>query len=258
MCELMLWSGIAIAISMTVVWFLSLALRDASIVDVFWGLGFVGIAILGVLVGNGLESRRVFLMVLIGLWGIRLATYIAIRNHGAGEDPRYVRMRERAGAAFWWVSYLKVFLLQGAIMWIVALPLMGIGGSETPGFPTVTDVIGAGLWAVGLFFEAIGDIQLRRFKADPANSGKVMDSGLWRYTRHPNYFGDAAMWWGIGIIALPVSWGWATLIGPALMTFFLMKVSGVALLEKSLQTTKPKYADYVRRTSAFFPRPPKD
>lgn len=257
MTELMFWSAVGIFAAMTAVWLVSVAVRDASIVDIFWGLGFVGVAAIGFALGDGVSGRKTFIFILIAIWGVRLATYIGIRNHGAGEDPRYVKMRENAGDSFWWSSLFKVFWLQGAIMWIVALPLMAIAAGGSPSFLSVSDVVGLVLWAVGLYFEAVGDWQLRRFKADPANKDKVMDRGLWRYTRHPNYFGDAAMWWGVAVIAIGVPWGWATLVGPALMTFFLMKVSGVALLEKSLQNTKPQYADYVRRTSAFLPRPPK-
>jgi steroid 5-alpha reductase family enzyme len=257
MTGLMLWSAVTIFASMTAVWIASLAVRDASIVDVFWGLGFVCVAGVGLALGDGVAGRKIFIFILIALWGVRLATYIGIRNHGAGEDPRYVKMRQSAGRSFWWSSLFRVFWLQGAIMWIVSLPLMAVAAGTSPSFPSIYDVVGAALWAVGLFFEAVGDWQLRRFKSDGENKGKVMDRGLWRYTRHPNYFGDAAMWWGIGLIAVGVPWGWATLVGPILMTFFLMKVSGVVLLEKSLKNTKPQYAEYVRRTSAFLPRPPK-
>ncbi len=257
MTELMVWSAVGIFASMTAVWLASLRLRDASIVDVFWGLGFVGAASIGLAIGDGVAGRRIFIFILIAVWGVRLATYIAMRNRGAGEDPRYMKMRQRAGDSFWWESLMRVFWLQGAIMWVVALPLMAVAAGTSPTFPSASDVIGAALWAIGVFFEAVGDRQLRTFKRDPANKGKVMDRGLWRYTRHPNYFGDAAMWWGVAVIAAGVPWGWATAVGPALMTFFLMKVSGVALLEKSLASTKPEYADYVQRTSAFVPRLPK-
>ena len=179
-----------------------------------------------------------------------------MRNWGKGEDHRYAAWRERYGSAYWWVSLFQVFWLQGALALVVSLPILAAGVGETPSSLGALDRLGAAVWVVGLAFESIGDEQLRRFKRDPANRGRVMDEGLWRYTRHPNYFGDAVAWWGIGLIGLATRLGWIALVGPMVMTFLLVSVSGVAMLEKTIAERRPGYADYVRRTSAFVPLPP--
>jgi steroid 5-alpha reductase family enzyme len=254
---LMVASAIAVVAMMVGVWLLSLAVRDASIVDSFWGLGFVLVAAVALLLGPGVFERRVLVFVLVGVWGARLSLHIARRNWGKGEDFRYQGFRARWGDRFWWVSLFTVFLLQAAFLFVVSLPIQAAGAGETPSTLGVLDWLGAGLWVFGFAFETIGDAQLARFKADPENRGRVMDRGLWRYTRHPNYFGDATLWWGIGLIALPTPWGWAALLGPAFMTFLLVRVSGVAMLEKTIAERRPGYAEYVRRTSAFLPLPPK-
>jgi len=183
--------------------------------------------------------------------------HIARRNWGKGEDFRYQGFRARWGGRFWWVSLFTVFLLQAVLLFAVSLPIQAAGAGETPASLGVFDWLGAGLWLLGFAFETVGDAQLARFKADPASRGRVMDRGLWRYTRHPNYFGDAVLWWGIGLIALAVPWGWLALVGPGLMTFLLVRVSGVAMLEKTIAERRPGYAEYVRRTSGFVPLPPK-
>ncbi len=248
--------GAALALT-TLVWLVSLVKRDVSIIDVFWGLGFVMLAWLY----RGrvpVESfRQTLIPVLVTLWGLRLAGYILWRNWGGGEDYRYAAMREKWGARFPLLSLGIVFWLQGFLFWLVAMPLLQVQISRTPPDWTWLDGLGLALFGIGFFFEAVGDLQLARFKAQPANRGKVMDRGLWRYTRHPNYFGDATLWWGLGCFALATEGSLWTLIGPLLMSFLIVKVSGVALLEKGLGHTKPKYRDYVRRTSAFFPRPPR-
>jgi steroid 5-alpha reductase family enzyme len=249
--------GVAAA-SFTLLWLVSLPLRNSSIVDSAWGPGFALVALVAALSGDGYEPRSYLVLGLVAVWGLRLGLHIFTRNRGHGEDPRYARMRRRRGAAWWWVSLLQVFLLQAVILWIVSLPVQAIAVDPEPDGLTIFDAVGVVVWIVGFLFEAVGDLQLKRFKADPAGAGKVMDRGLWRYTRHPNYFGDATMWWGIGIIAQPVEWGRATLIGPLLMTFLLLRVSGVALLESDLVKRKPEYAAYIRRTNAFIPGPPKD
>jgi steroid 5-alpha reductase family enzyme len=242
---------------MLVLWLASLRLRDASIVDVWWGPGFAAIAVLGFALTGGGHPRRALLLALAGVWGLRLGAYLLWRNAGRGEDPRYQAMRRRWGARFPWVSLATVFSLQGALMWIVSLPLQL--GMARPGPPRLglLDALGVALFAVGLFFEAVGDGQLARFKADPANAGRVMDRGLWRFTRHPNYFGDFLVWWGIFAVALATPLGVLSVVGPALMTFLLLRVSGVALLERSIAGRRPGYEAYRRRTSAFFPRPPR-
>jgi steroid 5-alpha reductase family enzyme len=243
----------ATAVLMFGVWLLSVARKDASIVDTFWGLGFVLIATVSYVITEGYSGRKVLIEALTAVWGIRLATHIFWRNKGKGEDYRYRAMRKRHGKRFSIVSLFTVFGLQGLLMWIISFPLQIAQISPAPAKLGLLDWIGAAVWLIGFLFESLGDFQLARFKASPNNKGRVMDRGLWRYTRHPNYFGDSLMWWGFFLIALSVPAGIWTLISPLMMTGLLMKVSGVALLEKTLTKTKPDYHDYVRRTSAFFP-----
>ena len=244
--------GLAAALGlMTLLWLVSLARRDASIVDIFWGAGFV---VLGWLyfawTPDGFGPRKLLIAILVTIWGLRLALYIFSRNRGKGEDFRYVAMRQAAGPRWWWQSYFQVFVLQGLLMWLISAPLLAAqSGMAAP--LTILDGLGVVVWAIGFYFEAAGDWQLARFKADRANKGKVMDRGVWRYTRHPNYFGDAAQWWGFFLIALAAG-GWMTVLSPILMTFLLVRVSGKALLEKSLDG-RPGYRAYVERTSGFIP-----
>ncbi|HSL59362.1 MAG TPA: DUF1295 domain-containing protein [Acidimicrobiales bacterium] len=255
--DVLLASGGAIAVLMLVVWLLSVVLRDASIVDIVWGLGFVVVAWVTYAVGEGVEERRLLIAVLVTVWGLRLAGYLAWRNIGKGEDPRYRAMRRHWGDRFWIVSLVTVFVTQGVLMWIVSLPVQLAGAADAPTDIGLLAWIGVALWAVGFAFESIGDLQLARFKADPDNKGQVMDTGLWRYTRHPNYFGDFCVWWGIFLVAAetgPARWG---VVGPLVMSALLMKYSGVGILEKSIDKRRPGYAEYRRRTSTFFPRPPK-
>jgi steroid 5-alpha reductase family enzyme len=234
-------------------WLLSLLRKDASIVDIFWGLGFIFITLACFFLGRGCLGRQVLVLAAVAVWGVRLAVHIFTRNRGKGEDFRYQRMRKHYGKRFGLVSLFIVFGFQGLLMWVISLPLQFAEMSPLPARLIWLDYIGAAIWAIGFFFEAIGDWQLARFRADPANQGRVMDRGLWAYTRHPNYFGDALLWWGLWVIALAVPGDSWTVISPLIMTTLLMKVSGVALLEKTLVKTKPQYQDYVRRTSAFFP-----
>jgi steroid 5-alpha reductase family enzyme len=247
----------AIAAAMIVVWLLSLARRDVSIVDVFWGLGFVLVALVSHACGEGAVARKNLITILTIAWGLRLAIYLLWRNWDQEEDYRYRAMRARYGERFPLVSLYLVFGLQGALMWIVSLPIQVAQSSPTPEHLTWLDVTGALLWAVGLGFEAIGDWQLSRFRADAANRGKVMDRGLWRYTRHPNYFGDFLVWWGFGAIALAGPLGAFALVGPALMSVLLLRVSGVAMLERTIGRRRPGYREYQLRTNAFFPGPPR-
>ena len=241
---------------MFLVWIGSLFRKDASIIDPFWGLGFVVLAWLYFFVSEADTARRPLVVGLVTLWGLRLSVYLWWRNRGRGEDYRYREMRDSHPGSFALRSLFTVFLLQAAILWLVSLPLYQALRADRPERLTLLDGLGLLMFAAGLFFEATGDRQLSRFRSDPANRGTVLDRGLWRYTRHPNYFGDALVWWGFFLIALPTPRSAWTLVSPVLMTFLLMKVSGVALLEKKLGETKAEYRDYVRRTSAFFPWPP--
>jgi steroid 5-alpha reductase family enzyme len=233
-------------------WLVSLRLRDASIVDIFWGLGFVVVTWTAHLMAGSESARAWITSGLVTVWGVRLAAHLARRNLGHGEDYRYRAMRERHGQRFPLVSLGTVFLLQAVLLWIIALPAQAVHafGAATPlGW---IDAVGITAWVIGLAFEWIGDEQLARFKASPSSRGAVMDRGLWRYSRHPNYFGNFLLWWGIGLLAVAAG-AWWTLVGPALLTFLLLRVSGVALLESTIATRRPGYRDYVARTSAFVP-----
>jgi steroid 5-alpha reductase family enzyme len=237
-------------------WVVSLVLRDASIVDIWWGLGFVLVAATAFALAEGGDpGRRALVLALTAAWGLRLGGYLLWRNWGHGEDPRYQAMRRHWGARFPLASLATVFGLQGVLMWFVSLPVQVAMVSPAP--LGALDAVGVLVFATGLAFESVGDFQLARFKADPANAGRVMDRGLWRYTRHPNYFGDCLAWWGLFAIALATPAGIYTLLSPVLMTFLLLRVSGVALLERSIGKRRPEYAAYQARTSAFVPLPPR-
>ncbi len=235
-------------------WLLSVAMRDASVVDLFWGVGFVLIAWFTFAVADGNHARQWLIVVLVTLWGMRLSGYLTWRNHGKGEDYRYRAMREKRGASFVWQSLFIVFGLQGAIMWMVSLPVQAAQVSTLPLGPW--DMVGLAVWCAGWLCETIADIQLARFKSRSKNKGQVLDRGLWRYTRHPNYFGDFLVWWGMYFIACGSGAYW-TIISPLLMSVLLRRVSGVTLLEATLKETKPGYATYIARTNAFFPWFPK-
>jgi steroid 5-alpha reductase family enzyme len=243
---------------MVTLWAVSLWRRDASIVDPWWGPGFVLIAAVVAVLGDGATPRRVLVPLLVAAWGLRLGTHLLWRARGKGEDFRYRAMRKAWGPRFPAVSLVTVFLLQGLLMWIVSLPVQIAVNARAPAELGVLDIAGIALWAVGLTFEAVGDWQLARFKGDPANRERVMDEGLWRYTRHPNYFGDCCVWWGIFVIALATPGSAWTIIGPLAMTVLLVRVSGVPMLERSLRRRRPGYEAYVRRTSAFVPWPPSE
>jgi steroid 5-alpha reductase family enzyme len=238
---------------MTTVWLVSLLLRDSSIVDIFWGTGFVvSNWVYFALTPDGFPARKWLIGVLVTIWGLRLSLYILWRNWGKGEDFRYRQWREEAGPKWWWQSFFKVFLLQGFLMWIISAPLLAAQISPALDRLAVLDLVAVPVWLIGFFFEAVGDLQMARFKADPANKGKVLSSGVWRYTRHPNYFGDATQWWAYYLIAASAGGFW-TIFSPILMTVLLLRVSGVTLLEKTLKETKPGYKEYVESTSAFIP-----
>lgn len=254
----MLWlESLALTVGLlTVVWCRSLVRRDASVIDPFWGMGFVAVAWYSAWRADSLPSSRTMLLcVLTTIWGLRLSLFLLIRNWGHAEDRRYRAMRDKHGPRFWWVSYLTVFLLQGVLLTIVATPLIANSSARSATPVGWLDAVGVAIWAVGVIFEAVGDWQMFRFQRDPNNTGRVMDRGLWRYTRHPNYFGDFCVWWGLFLIAA-AGGAWWTVFAPLLMSVLLMKVSGVSLLEKTITSRRPEYVDYQRRTSAFFPWPP--
>lgn len=247
--------NIALVLGLTLMlWIVSVRLRDASIIDLFWGPGFAILAWTTLLLGQHTSPRAWLLVAMATVWGVRLGIYLAWRNCGKGEDYRYRQMRAYFGPRFWLISLVIVFWLQALLMWIVALPLVvGQWGTRSLGW---LDVVGAIVGSIGLLFESIGDWQLATFKANPKNRGRVLDTGLWRYTRHPNYFGDFLVWWGIYLVAAGGG-AWWTIISPLVMSFLLIRVSGVALLEKTIDERRPDYAAYQRRTSAFIPWPPR-
>ena len=239
----------------TLLWLVSLYLKDSSIVDPFWGLLFVGaIWFYFFETEIGDLNRKHLLLALVTIWGVRLSAYLFWRNWGEGEDYRYQKFRKNWGKNYWWGSLLQVFWLQAFLAWLISYPLFIVQVSEVS--LNWLDFVGVGVWLIGFIFEAGGDWQLTRFKFNPENKGKLLTTGLWKYTRHPNYFGDAACWWGYGLIAL-ASGSYLQLFAPLLMTFLLLKISGVAMLERGLKKTKPGYEEYVRRTSAFLPWWPK-
>jgi steroid 5-alpha reductase family enzyme len=239
-----------VTLLMLTIWISSILCRNASIVDAFWGFGFVVVAWTTFLMTNP-QQRSVLLPVLTTIWGLRLSLFLAWRNWGLPEDFRYRSMRDKHGSRFWLVSLLTVFVLQGIVMWIVSLPLQTSGAMREGS--TALVAIGVLLWLIGILFEGIGDWQLARFRSVASNKGLVLNRGLWRYTRHPNYFGDFCVWWGLFIVCLQHGAPVWSVVGPIVMSILLMKFSGVALLEKSLKKAKPDYAEYVASTNAFFP-----
>jgi steroid 5-alpha reductase family enzyme len=257
MDRMLLVNGAAIAILMLATWAVSLRLRDASVVDVVWGMGFVLVAWIGVAFADGPLGRKLLVAALVTIWGVRLSAHMLRLRRGHGEDFRYRAMRARHGRRFPLVSLFSVYGLQAVGMWAVSLPVQAAQELPSPSGITALDLIGVAVWSVGMVFEVGGDRQLARFRANPANRGKVMDQGLWRYTRHPNYFGDFCVWWGLFLVALAAEGAWWSIAGPLTMTLIFTKVFGVPLMEEHLRTAKPGYAEYVRRTSAFFPCPPR-
>jgi len=246
----------AVALLILATWVLSLVLRDASVIDPVWGPAFVVVALVAALSGGGAASRRLLLLVLVAVWGLRLGIHLTLRKlHEPGEDRRYAAMREAHPRNFAVWSLVHVYLVQGVLVLIVSLPVQ-VAAQRLPRLSWLI-APGLALYAVGVSFEAIGDEQLRRFKADPANHGLVMDRGLWRYTRHPNYFGDACVWFGLWLVAVQAGGVWWTVISPMIMLLFLVRISGKGLLERDIGERRPAYAEYVRRTSGFLPLPPR-
>ena len=248
---------IAVLGMMLLGWIISLVTKNVTIVDSLWGLGVVLIAWLTFFTAEGFQGRMILITLLVTLWGLRLSLHLSWRNWGHGEDPRYGRWREESGESFWLISLFKVFVLQAIFLWAIALALQWGQMSPQPPQLTWIDCLGASVWAVGFFFEAVGDWQLARFKADFTNKGRVMDQGLWAYSRHPNYFGECLVWWGIFLIALATPSSLWTVISPIIITTVLLKMTGVTLMEKTIVHTRPKYRDYIARTNALVPWFPK-
>ena len=250
-----LWSGISLLLVSVVFWLISLWRNDVSIVDSLWSLMFLLVALTYAAISGDSGPREVLVLALVAVWALRLSVYISWRNHGEPEDYRYQEIRANNEPGFRYKSFYIVFVLQAVLAWVISLPLAGaISGQSGIGF---LDYAGVALFLVGLFFEAIGDLQLSRFRKDPGNAGKVLDKGLWRYTLHPNYFGNFTLWWAFYLVALSAG-AWWTIVSPLLMTFLLLKVSGVVLLEKDIGERRPRYQQYIRRTNAFFPGLPRN
>lgn len=254
--EILLSNLAVLTVAVVLLWVASLPLRDASIADVFWGLGFVLVAWASWIVADATAIRVQLLVALVTVWGLRLAAFLLWRKWGEHEDRRYGAMRERNAPHFWWSSFFSVFLLQGLLIGFVSLPVQAAAWRDDRSPWTWLDGLGLVLWLTGIFFEAVGDWQLARFRSNPANHGRVLDQGLWRYTRHPNYFGDFCVWWGIYLIAA-AGGAAATVASPVVMSLLLLRVSGVALLERTIADRRPEYAEYTRRVNAFFPGPPR-
>lgn len=255
---LALMNASLVLVLMLGLWVLSVAIRDSSIADIFWGFGFVIIVWFTWSVSDGVEARRWLVAILATIWGLRLGLYLGWRNWGT-EDPRYARLRrhvESRGGNYALHSLVHIYLMQGFFMWLVSLVLIFSLTADAPA-PGWLAWLGTALWATGMFFEVVGDAQLTRFRADPANEGRVMDRGLWRYTRHPNYFGEACVWVGFFLIAVENPWGVVTIVSPATIIWVLTGSLGKGLLERRMAKKRPDFEEYRRRTSGFFPLPPK-
>jgi steroid 5-alpha reductase family enzyme len=244
---------VAIILLFTVLWYVSVRLEDSSIADIAWGPGILVLALTYYLTSNGAPARARLTVALVAIWAIRLAAHLYIRNQRQGEDPRYESLRNNRGPSWWWFSYFRVFLLQAVTAWVVSIPIYFAVVSVAPRTLTMVDFLGVLLFATGFLFEAVGDEQLRRFRDQPRNVKLVLEDGLWRYSRHPNYFGEALLWWGFGFLGAATG-GVVGLIVPVLLTYFLVNVSSM-LLERALMRNRRAYASYVASTPAFLPIP---
>jgi steroid 5-alpha reductase family enzyme len=244
-------AALTVLLYMTAVFLLALWRKDNSIADVAWGPGFIFVALSTLILSGSFSTRQLIASGLVLIWGLRLSIRIYLRNRGKGEDERYRKWREEWGKSFIIRSYFQVFLLQGGVLLLNITPVLFIN-TYAAGNPGFLDLLGVLVWILGFGFESVADRQLDRFIKNPDNRGKIMDLGLWRYSRHPNYFGEVTMWWGIYILALSVPWGWVSIIGPLTISYIILFVSGVPMTEKFMKDD-PAFADYKRRTSAFIP-----
>lgn len=251
-------AGITLA-AVLVLWLVSIALRDVSIIDMFFATLLFAIAGTSYFLSNGVPVRKQLIVILVGIWALRITIHLIRRNWGHGEDPRYTKLRSWVNddRAFVWLSLRQVFLLQGVVIWFVSLPIqLGQVFTQPPalGWPAY---LGISIWLLGFVFETVADVQLTRFRADPANTGTVLQSGLWRYSRHPNYFGELCVWWGLFLVACDNLLGLITIIGPLLYTYLIVNVTGQATLDKKLAKERPGYKEYMESTSAMIPMPPR-
>lgn len=251
-------AGVALA-AVIGLWLVSIPLRDVSIIDMFFALILLAIAVVSYLVADGVPAREQLALALVSVWALRITFHLVRRNWGHGEDPRYTKLRSWAASerAFWWLSLKQVFLLQGVVMWFVSLPVQIAMFLPAPATLGWLAACGAALWLLGFVCEAVADHQLKRFRDNPENRGKVLNTGLWRYSRHPNYFGELCVWWGIFLVACEHPLGWLTVIGPLFYSHLVVNVTGQRTLDKKLAREKPGYADYMARTSGLIPLPPR-
>ncbi|NPD45995.1 MULTISPECIES: DUF1295 domain-containing protein [unclassified Lentimicrobium] len=241
---------------MTILWVISVIKKNASIVDAFWGAGFVLLVWFYFFQTEGLGERKILITTLVSIWGLRLSLFIGKRNWGKPEDFRYQKFRQDYGAhRYWWVSFFQTFILQGVLLWLISAPLLGAQSGINQELNFI-DYAAAVIWLIGFAFEAGGDYQLAKFEKEPNNKGKVLSSGFWKYTRHPNYFGDGFQWIAFALFSIANAC-YLPILSAVLMNFLLVKISGVALLEKTLSKTKPQYQNYINRTPAYIPWLPK-
>jgi steroid 5-alpha reductase family enzyme len=250
--------GVAIA-AVLLLWLASIPLRDVSIIDMFFAVVLFAITTVSFVIGDGVAARKQLLLLLVGLWALRITLHLVKRNWGHGEDPRYTRLRKwtNDNRSFIWLSLRKVFLLQGIVIWLVSLPVQVAQVYSTPLVLGWLAWLGTALWLVGFSFETVADYQLTRFRADSANKGTVLKTGLWKYSRHPNYFGELCVWWGLFLIACDNPFGFLTVIGPIVYTYLIINVTGQRMLDKKLANEKPEYAAYMASTSGLIPLPRK-
>ncbi len=247
--------GLLIMLAMAfVTWLLSLYLRDVSIVDSAWSLMFLAAATVYLIQSNQFGFKNIILISLVSIWAVRLASHLTWRNWAEPEDRRYQAIRKKYSPNFEFKSLFIIFIFQAILAWMVSLPLLGAFTNPLIISPLTIFLFGTGvfLWFAGMFFETVADWQLARFKNEPSNHGKVMDQGLWRYSRHPNYFGECIIWWGFYLMALSVG-AWWSIVAPLIMTWLLLKFSGVVMLEETISDRRPGYQEYIKRTNAFFP-----
>ena len=255
--DLLASNAALVLVLMAALWLVSLSRRDASIVDPWWSIAFL-VVLAHTVASVGLTPAKALLLAMVAIWAVRLWLHLLLRSRGKPEDPRYAAFRQRYGPErYWWISFFQVFVLQGVLVILISAPLQIAGAAAAPDPITALDCAGLVVFTIGLAFEVVADCQLQAFRRDPKSRGRVLDQGLWRYSRHPNYFGEAVLWWGFWLCALDQPLGLPSIFAPLLMTFLLVKVSGVAMLDAHLTATKPGFAEYVRRTSAFVPRPPR-
>lgn len=254
--EILTHVSIIIFIYVSLIFIIAWILKDNGIMDIAWGIGFLIITWYSYTNIGEPDARKFLVFILVILWGVRLSGYIFIRNLGRDEDFRYRNWREKWGQWAALRSYFQVFLLQGFLMLVFATPIIFIQVLSSMPINMI-DILGTAVWTVGWLFESVADYQMYRFKNRSKTDKQVMDQGLWKYSRHPNYFGESLCWWGIWLIAFSVPYGWITVISPILLTYFLVRVSGIPMLEKKYQQNEA-YQEYVEKTYAFFPGPPKN